>query len=178
MAAILAHLSAPIAALLSAGSLSLLVWLVKKGVLPSRRARQDEVDVRSRCPRGQRLTVGSVERERGHPLCDDHVPARPSLVGYDNSHLVRLRSFWLTSIDGAGNDVGRRAATTLPDHIDDPARDAELHLLTPVVRVRGSSAPPAGSSADGALPLAAAGGTISLGGGTATRGACAAAEVP
>ena len=59
------------------------------------------------------------------------VPGRLSLVGYDNSYLARLRSIWLTSVDSAGFDAGRLAARTLLARVADPARPAELHLLTP-----------------------------------------------
>ena len=72
------------------------------------------------------------------------VPARLSLVGYDNSYLARLRSIWITSIDSAGFDAGRLAARTLLARVADPARPAELHLLTPTLQVRGSTAPPPG----------------------------------
>ena len=72
------------------------------------------------------------------------VPARLSLVGYDNSYLARLRSIWITSIDSAGLDAGRLAARTLLARVADPARPAELHLLTPTLQVRGSTAPPPG----------------------------------
>jgi DNA-binding LacI/PurR family transcriptional regulator len=71
------------------------------------------------------------------------MPAGLSLVGYDNSYLVRLRSIWLTSVDSAGFDCGRLAARTLLARVDDPARPAEVHLLTPTLQVRGSTAPPA-----------------------------------
>jgi DNA-binding LacI/PurR family transcriptional regulator len=70
------------------------------------------------------------------------VPARLSLVGYDNSYLARLRSIWITSIDSAGFEAGRLAARTLLARVADPARPAELHLLAPTLQVRGSTAPP------------------------------------
>ncbi len=69
------------------------------------------------------------------------VPARLSLVGYDNSQLARLRSIWLTSVDSVGAEVGRLAAHALAARIDDPARPAQLQLLTPALQVRGSSGP-------------------------------------
>jgi DNA-binding LacI/PurR family transcriptional regulator len=69
------------------------------------------------------------------------VPGRLSLVGYDNSYLARLRSIWLTSVDSAGFDAGRLAARTLLARVADPSRPAELHLLTPTLQVRGSTAP-------------------------------------
>jgi DNA-binding LacI/PurR family transcriptional regulator len=71
------------------------------------------------------------------------VPAGLSLVGYDNSYLVRLRSIWLTSVDSAGFDAGQLAARTLLARVADPARPAEVHLLDPTLQVRGSTAPPA-----------------------------------
>ena len=70
------------------------------------------------------------------------VPGRLSLVGYDNSYLSRLRSIWLTSVDSAGFEAGRLAARTLLARVADPSRPAELHLLTPALQVRGSTAPP------------------------------------
>ncbi len=66
------------------------------------------------------------------------------MVGKDNSPLARLRSFWLTSVDSVGAEVGRLAARTLATRIADPGRPAQLHLLTPTLQVRGSSGPPAG----------------------------------
>jgi len=74
------------------------------------------------------------------------VPGRLSLVGYDNTYLVRLRSIWLTSVDSAGFEAGRLAARTLLARVADPARPAETHLLAPVLQVRGSTAPPPDSS--------------------------------
>lgn len=72
------------------------------------------------------------------------VPRDLSLVGYDNTSLARLRHLWLTTVDGAGHDVGRRAAQCLLDRIDDPARPGRIVLSAPVLEVRGTTAPPAG----------------------------------
>jgi DNA-binding LacI/PurR family transcriptional regulator len=69
------------------------------------------------------------------------VPGRLSLVGYDNTYLARLRSIWLTSVDSAGYEVGRLAASTLLARVADPARPAGLQLLPPTLQVRGSTAP-------------------------------------
>ncbi|WP_221350737.1 LacI family DNA-binding transcriptional regulator [Streptomyces beigongshangae] len=71
------------------------------------------------------------------------VPLDLSLVGYDNTYLARLRHLWLTTVDNAGHDVGRRAAQCLLDRIADPARPARLVLGTPALEVRGTTAPPA-----------------------------------
>ncbi len=70
------------------------------------------------------------------------MPARLSLVGYDNSYLSRLRSIGMTSIDSAGFDAGQLAARTLLARIADPDRAAEIYLLAPTLQVRGSTAPP------------------------------------
>ena len=71
------------------------------------------------------------------------VPGQLSLIGYDNSYLARLRSIALTSIDSHGSDAGAVAARTLLARVADPGRPAEVHLLTPTLEVRGSTAPPA-----------------------------------
>jgi DNA-binding LacI/PurR family transcriptional regulator len=72
------------------------------------------------------------------------VPRRLSLVGYDNSHLAKLRCIWLTSVDGAAVEVGRQAADALLARIEEPTRPATTRLITPTLEVRGSTAPPAG----------------------------------
>lgn len=69
------------------------------------------------------------------------VPGRLSIVGYDNSRLARMRSIWLTTVDSVGAEVGRVAARVLAARIADPARPAQLHLLTPTLQVRGSTGP-------------------------------------
>ncbi|HEX5565892.1 MAG TPA: LacI family DNA-binding transcriptional regulator [Streptomyces sp.] len=70
------------------------------------------------------------------------VPGDLSLVGYDNTYLARLRHLWLTTVDNAGHDVGHRAARCLLDRIADPDRPAAVHLATPALRIRGTTAPP------------------------------------
>ncbi|MGW5698650.1 LacI family DNA-binding transcriptional regulator, partial [Streptomyces asiaticus] len=70
------------------------------------------------------------------------VPGDLSLVGYDNTYLARLRHLWLTTVDNAGHDIGRRAARRLLDRIADPARPGEVALTAPVLEVRGTTAPP------------------------------------
>ena len=68
------------------------------------------------------------------------VPRDLSLVGYDNTYLSRLRHLWLTTVDSASHDVGRRAAQRLLDRIEDPERPAEVELTVPFLEVRGSTA--------------------------------------
>lgn len=70
------------------------------------------------------------------------VPARLSLVGYDNTHLAKLRCVRLSSVDGAGYEVGRQAANLLLARIENPRRPAELRLIPPTLAARGTSAPP------------------------------------
>lgn len=79
----------------------------------------------------------SAAEERGL-----EVPAQLSVVGYDNSHLAQLRCIRLSSVDGAGLDVGRQAAELLLARIADPGRPAQLRLIPPTLAVRGTSAPP------------------------------------
>lgn len=71
------------------------------------------------------------------------VPRDLSLVGYDNTYLARLRHLWLTTVDNASQDVGRRAARCLLDRIAEPGRPREVVLTAPSLEVRGTTAPPA-----------------------------------
>src|SRR3954451_22192702 len=75
------------------------------------------------------------------------VPDDLSLVGFDNSGLARLRAVWLTSVDGAGEHIGARAARMLLARMADPGREREVRLVAPTLEVRGSTGPPAGVSA-------------------------------
>jgi DNA-binding LacI/PurR family transcriptional regulator len=70
------------------------------------------------------------------------VPRDLSLVGYDNTYLARLRHLWLTTVDNASHDVGRRAAQCLLDRLADPARPGDVVLTAPALEVRGTTAPP------------------------------------
>ncbi|MFJ6564113.1 LacI family DNA-binding transcriptional regulator [Streptomyces sp. NPDC091412] len=72
------------------------------------------------------------------------VPRDLSLAGYDNTYLSRLRHVWLTTVDNASHDVGRRAAQRLLDRIDDSDLPRTVDLTSPVLEVRGTTAPPAG----------------------------------
>ena len=70
------------------------------------------------------------------------VPGELSLVGFDNSVFARLRALWLTSVDAAALEMGRRAARMLLARIERPdararpccspaARGAGLHRSGP-----------------------------------------------
>jgi DNA-binding LacI/PurR family transcriptional regulator len=77
------------------------------------------------------------------------VPAELSLVGFDNSHLARVRALWLTSVDGAAYAMGQQAARTLLARIARPGGPREVTLMPPRLEVRGSSGPAPGSAAAG-----------------------------
>lgn len=71
------------------------------------------------------------------------VPRDLSIVGYDNTSISRLRHLWLTTVDNASYEVGRRAARMLLRRIEDRSLPAELSLSTPTLQVRGTTAPAA-----------------------------------
>ncbi|MGW7576290.1 LacI family DNA-binding transcriptional regulator [Streptomyces sp. NPDC054765] len=70
------------------------------------------------------------------------VPADLSLVGYDNTYLARIRHLWLTSVNNASHEVGRRAARCLLDRMERPDTPAGQQLVAPAMEIRGSTAPP------------------------------------
>ncbi|WP_405765438.1 LacI family transcriptional regulator [Streptomyces sp. NBC_00080] len=70
------------------------------------------------------------------------VPRDLSVVGYDNTSISRLRHVWLTTVDGAGHEVGRRAARCLLDRLERPGGEGRLQLTPPVLEVRGTTARP------------------------------------
>ncbi|MBC2900587.1 LacI family DNA-binding transcriptional regulator [Streptomyces cupreus] len=70
------------------------------------------------------------------------VPRDLSVVGYDNTSISRLRHLWLTTVDGGGHDVGRRAARCLLDRFDRPEEPGRVHLAAPALKTRGTTAPP------------------------------------
>lgn len=84
------------------------------------------------------IAAQSAALDRGLRVPDD-----VSIVGYDDTWLASLRAVALTSVDNANAEVGRRAAAAFDARIADPDRPAALELLTPTMRVRGSTGPPA-----------------------------------
>ncbi|MGW3288628.1 LacI family DNA-binding transcriptional regulator [Streptomyces sp. NPDC001002] len=70
------------------------------------------------------------------------VPADVSVTGYDNTSIARLRHVWLTTVDTAPHEVGRRAARCLLDRFETPGGAGSVHLATPTLKIRGTTAPP------------------------------------
>ncbi|MEV0604059.1 LacI family DNA-binding transcriptional regulator [Streptomyces sp. NPDC050315] len=70
------------------------------------------------------------------------VPRDLSLIGCDNTYLARLRHLWLTTVNNASYEVGRRAARCLLDRMDRPDRPAERQLVEPSLEVRGTAEAP------------------------------------
>ncbi|MDX2674882.1 LacI family DNA-binding transcriptional regulator [Streptomyces sp. NY05-11A] len=72
------------------------------------------------------------------------VPRDLSVVGYDNTSTSRLRHLWLTTVDNAGHEVGRRAARCLLDRFEGHGGAGRVRLAPPVLEIRGTTAPPLG----------------------------------
>ncbi|MFJ8276598.1 LacI family DNA-binding transcriptional regulator [Streptomyces griseoviridis] len=73
------------------------------------------------------------------------VPHDVSVVGYDNTSISRLRHVWLTTVDSAGHEIGRRAARCLLDRIEHaggPGAPGQRRLTVPSLQVRGTTAAP------------------------------------
>ncbi|MCX4766503.1 LacI family transcriptional regulator [Streptomyces sp. NBC_01275] len=68
------------------------------------------------------------------------VPRDLSVTGYDNTSISRLRHVWLTTVDNAGHEVGRRAARCLLDRFDTPGLPGRVHLAAPALEIRGTTA--------------------------------------
>ncbi|MFI9046596.1 LacI family DNA-binding transcriptional regulator [Streptomyces sp. NPDC053427] len=69
------------------------------------------------------------------------VPGDLSLIGCDNTYLARIRHLWLSTVNNASYDVGRRAAQCLLDRMERPDRPADRRLVVPSLEIRGSAAP-------------------------------------
>ncbi|WP_309061102.1 LacI family DNA-binding transcriptional regulator [Streptomyces sp.] len=67
------------------------------------------------------------------------VPRDLSVAGYDDTSISRLRHLWLTTVDNASHEVGRRAARLLLDRLETPGGAGELHLVAPTLEIRGTS---------------------------------------
>ncbi|MGA9873778.1 MAG: LacI family DNA-binding transcriptional regulator [Rhodococcus sp. (in: high G+C Gram-positive bacteria)] len=81
--------------------------------------------------------------------CQDlgvRVPDDVSIVGYDDTSIAQLRHVWLTSVDNASAEVGRRAGEALVRRIADPSAVGSLVLMPPTLQVRGSTAEPSQSN--------------------------------
>jgi DNA-binding LacI/PurR family transcriptional regulator len=70
------------------------------------------------------------------------VPDDLSVTGYDNTSISRLRHLWLTTVDNAGHEVGRRAARCLLDRFDGAGGAGRVQLAVPTLEIRGTTAPP------------------------------------
>ncbi|MFC9913328.1 LacI family DNA-binding transcriptional regulator [Streptomyces sp. NPDC127197] len=68
------------------------------------------------------------------------VPDNLSVTGYDNTSISRLRHLWLTTVDNAGHEVGRRAARCLLDRFEGRGGQGSVHLATPTLEIRGTTA--------------------------------------
>lgn len=71
-----------------------------------------------------------------------YVPQDVSLVGYDNTHLARIRHISLTSVDNGNFPVGAQAGRFLIERLANPGLPGRLHLVPTTLEVRASTAPP------------------------------------
>ncbi|MFC8428344.1 LacI family DNA-binding transcriptional regulator [Streptomyces sp. NPDC057253] len=70
------------------------------------------------------------------------VPGDISVVGYDNTTFAALGPISLTSVDQAGNEIGRNAARLLLERIADRAKPSVRIRLTPTLVARRTTAAP------------------------------------
>lgn len=75
------------------------------------------------------------------------VPRDLSIVAYDDE-VVSLFSPPMTAVRPPRKSVGRAAVELLVARLDDPGRPTHRVVITPSLRVRGTSVPPAGGSAE------------------------------
>ena len=87
--------------------------------------------------------IGAVSAAEANGL---RVPRDLSVMGYDNSHLARLRHLSLTSIDQAAAELGRLAIDRILERIETGRTEAIHNIITPSLVVRGSTAPPEGTT--------------------------------
>ncbi|MGC0328356.1 DNA-binding LacI/PurR family transcriptional regulator [Streptomyces sp. SAI-170] len=83
--------------------------------------------------------VGVLSAAEGLGL---RVPHDLSVTGYDNTGVSRLRHLWLTTVDQAGHEVGRRAARFLLDRFASAGGEGRVYLAAPSLEVRGTTAAP------------------------------------
>ena len=66
----------------------------------------------------------------------------PGVVGYDDTHIARLRHIWLTSVDNANREVGRRAGERLGAPLPGPRPPGNPDLSQPRLHHPGTTPPP------------------------------------
>ena len=69
------------------------------------------------------------------------VPGDLSVVGYDNTHLARIRHISLTSVDNGNFAVGVQAGKFMSERLDVPNLPARTHSVPTQLHVRGSTGP-------------------------------------
>jgi DNA-binding LacI/PurR family transcriptional regulator len=74
------------------------------------------------------------------------VPADPSIVGYNNTYLSRIRHLSLTSVDNGNFAIGVQTAKYLIERIGVPVQFQRIHLVPATLQVRGSTAAPPGGN--------------------------------
>ena len=83
------------------------------------------------------LGVMSAAAELGHSI-----PTKISLVGVDDTHLVKMRSIWLTSVDLFPYEQGRLCGETIVTRVADPDRPATEQPIEPSLQICGSTGAP------------------------------------
>lgn len=86
------------------------------------------------------VTIGAMSAADDLGL---RLPADLSLVGYDNTHLARIRRISLTSVDNGSFEVGVQAGRFLIDRLRNPGLERRERVVPTVLEVRSSTAPPA-----------------------------------
>lgn len=79
----------------------------------------------------------SAADDRGFRVPDDL-----SLVGYDDTYLARIRHLSLTSVNNGNFAVGAQAAKFLLQRLERPSQSQRIHLHTPTLSIRRSTAAP------------------------------------
>jgi DNA-binding LacI/PurR family transcriptional regulator len=103
-------------------------WLISSGRTPTAVFAANDV-----------VAFGALSAADDHALT---VPARLSLVGYDNTNISGIRHLSLTTVDPVSHAVGIRAAELLVQRIADRSLPPRSEMLTPRLVVRRSTAPP------------------------------------